>query len=104
MVEWRARTHAERADILMRWHDLVQDNTEDLACILTAEQGKPLAEARGEVAYGASFIRWFAEEAPRIDGAMIPSPPPGKKILAMKEPVGVSMMNSLPRYPGEWMR
>lgn len=89
MRDWRARTHAARADILMRWHDLVLENTEDLARILTAEQGKPLAESRGEVAYGASFIRWFAEEARRIDGAIIPSPVPGKKILAMKEPVGV---------------
>ncbi|WP_297773864.1 NAD-dependent succinate-semialdehyde dehydrogenase [uncultured Roseovarius sp.] len=89
MIDWRARTHAQRADILMRWHDLLLQNTEDLAQILTAEQGKPLAEARGEVAYGASFIRWFAEEARRIDGAIIPSPLPGKRILAMKEPVGV---------------
>ena len=89
MRDWRARTNAARADILMRWHDLVLAHTEDLARILTAEQGKPLAESRGEVAYGASFIRWFAEEARRIDGAIIPSPVPGKKILAMKEPVGV---------------
>ncbi|WP_428515352.1 NAD-dependent succinate-semialdehyde dehydrogenase [Roseovarius sp.] len=89
MRDWRARTHAARADILMRWHDLVLEHTEDLAQILTAEQGKPLAESRGEVAYGASFIRWFAEEARRIDGSIIPSPVQGKKILAMKEPVGV---------------
>jgi succinate-semialdehyde dehydrogenase/glutarate-semialdehyde dehydrogenase len=65
------------------------DNTEDLARILTAEQGKPLAESRTEVAYGASFVRWFAEEARRINGKIIPSPVPGKKIFAMKEPVGV---------------
>ncbi|WP_306152177.1 NAD-dependent succinate-semialdehyde dehydrogenase [Roseovarius sp. MMSF_3281] len=89
MKDWRARTHAARADLLMRWHDLVLEHTEDLARILTAEQGKPLAESRGEVAYGASFIRWFAEEARRIDGSIIPAPVPGKKILAMKEPVGV---------------
>ncbi|QFT80037.1 Succinate-semialdehyde dehydrogenase [NADP(+)] GabD [Roseovarius sp. THAF27] len=89
MRDWRARTHAARADILMRWHDLVLEHTEDLAQILTAEQGKPLAESRGEVAYGASFIRWFSEEARRIDGSIIPSPVQGKKILAMKEPVGV---------------
>ncbi|KRS10842.1 succinate-semialdehyde dehydrogenase [Roseovarius atlanticus] len=89
MRDWRTRTHAARADLLMRWHDLVLEHTEDLAQILTAEQGKPLAESRGEVAYGASFIRWFAEEARRIDGAIIPSPVPSKKILAMKEPVGV---------------
>ena len=89
MPGWRARTHAERADILMRWYQLMLDHAEDLAQILTAEQGKPLAEARGEIAYGASFVRWFAEEARRINGKIIPSPLPGKKILAMKEPVGV---------------
>ena len=89
MVGWRRRTHAERADILMRWYDLILENTEDLAQILTAEQGKPLSESRGEVAYGASFVRWFAEEARRINGKIIPSPVAGKKILAMKEPVGV---------------
>ncbi len=89
MVGWRARSHAERADMLMRWYDLILENTEDLAQILTAEQGKPLSESRGEVAYGASFVRWFAEEARRINGKIIPSPVAGKKILAMKEPVGV---------------
>jgi succinate-semialdehyde dehydrogenase/glutarate-semialdehyde dehydrogenase len=89
MKAWRARTHAERADILMRWYVLMLEHAEDLAQILTAEQGKPLSEARGEVQYGASFLRWFAEEARRIEGAIIPSPVPGKKILAMKEPVGV---------------
>lgn len=89
MGGWRALTHAARADILMRWHALIVENTEDLAQILTAEQGKPLTESRGEVAYGASFVRWFAEEARRINGKIIPSPVAGKKIFAMKEPVGV---------------
>ncbi|MGF1630849.1 MAG: NAD-dependent succinate-semialdehyde dehydrogenase [Kiloniellaceae bacterium] len=89
MKAWRARTHIERADILMRWYALMLEHAEDLAQILTAEQGKPLSEARGEVHYGASFLRWFAEEARRIEGTIIPSPVPGKKILAMKEPVGV---------------
>ncbi|EBA06462.1 NAD-dependent succinate-semialdehyde dehydrogenase [Sagittula stellata] len=89
MKGWAARTHAERADLLMKWYHLILDNTEDLAQILTAEQGKPLHESRGEVAYGASFVRWFAEEARRINGKIIPSPTPGKKIFAMKEPVGV---------------
>ncbi|MGR3269601.1 NAD-dependent succinate-semialdehyde dehydrogenase [Thalassococcus profundi] len=89
MKGWAARTHAERADLLMAWYRLILDNTEDLAQILTAEQGKPLAEARGEVAYGASFVRWFAEEARRINGKIIPSPTEGKKIFALKEPVGV---------------
>jgi len=89
MVDWRARTHAARADLLMRWYQLMQEHTEDLAQILTAEQGKPLSEARSEVAYGASFVRWFAEEARRINGKIIPSPEAGKKIFAIKEPVGV---------------
>lgn len=89
MQGWKARTHAERADILMLWHQLMLDHAEDLAQILTAEQGKPLAEAKGEILYGASFVRWFAEEARRINGTIIPSPVPGKKIFAMKEPVGV---------------
>ena len=89
MTAWRKCTHAERADILMRWYQLMLDHADDLALILTSEQGKPLAEARGEILYGASFVRWFAEEARRINGRIIPSPVPGKKILAMKEPVGV---------------
>ena len=89
MKGWAARTHADRADLLMKWYHLILDNTEDLAQILTAEQGKPLSESRGEVAYGASFVRWFAEEARRINGKIIPSPAKDKKIFATKEPVGV---------------
>ena len=86
---WRRRTHAERAALIERWHDLMIEHTEDLARILTAEQGKPLDEARGEIAYGASFAKWFAEEARRIHGALIPSPTPDRRILTLKEPVGV---------------
>ena len=89
MVDWKKKTHAERADLLMAWYQLMLDHADDLALILTAEQGKPLAEAKGEISYGASFVRWFAEEARRINGHIIPSPVPGKKIFAMKEPVGV---------------
>jgi len=89
MKPWAARTHADRADNLMRWYQLIHDHAEDLAQILTAEQGKPLAEARAEVGYGASFVRWFAEEARRINGKIIPSPQKGKRILVTKEPVGV---------------
>ncbi|WP_299665561.1 NAD-dependent succinate-semialdehyde dehydrogenase [uncultured Ruegeria sp.] len=89
MVDWRKRTNIERADLLLAWHDLMLEHADDLALILTAEQGKPLAEAKGEILYGASFVRWFAEEARRINGHIIPSPVPDKKILAMKEPVGV---------------
>ena len=73
----------------MAWYGLMLDHADDLALILTAEQGKPLAEARGEILYGASFVRWFAEEARRINGTIIPAPTPGKKIFALKEPVGV---------------
>ncbi|MCA0964057.1 NAD-dependent succinate-semialdehyde dehydrogenase [Salipiger bermudensis] len=89
MVDWKKKTHAERADLLMAWYQLMLDHADDLALILTAEQGKPVAEAKGEISYGASFVRWFAEEARRINGHIIPSPVPGKKIFAMKEPVGV---------------
>lgn len=89
LPDWRARTHAMRADLLMRWYQLILEHAEDLAQILTAEQGKPLSEAHAEVTYGASFVRWFAEEARRINGKIIPSPVAGKKIFAMKEPVGV---------------
>jgi succinate-semialdehyde dehydrogenase/glutarate-semialdehyde dehydrogenase len=71
---WRAMMAKERSTILRKWFDLMVANADDLAAILTAEQGKPLAEARGEIAYGASFIEWFAEEAKRVYGDTIPSP------------------------------
>jgi succinate-semialdehyde dehydrogenase/glutarate-semialdehyde dehydrogenase len=86
---WRRRSHGERAALLEAWFGLMEAHAEDLARILTAEQGKPLAEARGEIAYGASFVKWFAEEARRIDGTVIPSPTPDRRILTLKEPVGV---------------
>lgn len=86
---WRARTAKERADLLRKWFELIMANQEDLARIMTAEQGKPLAETRGEVAYGASFIEWFAEEGKRVYGDMIPPHAAGKRILVMKEPIGV---------------
>ena len=86
---WRRKTHAERAALIEAWHDLMIEHLEDLALILTREQGKPLAEARGEIRYGASFVKWFAEEARRIDGATIPSPTADRRILVLKEPVGV---------------
>ena len=89
MKAWKQTTHAHRADVLLEWHRLILENAQDLGAILSAEQGKPLAEAVGEIGYGASFLRWFAEEARRINGKIIPSPVAGKKILAMKEPVGV---------------
>ncbi|WP_097091351.1 NAD-dependent succinate-semialdehyde dehydrogenase [Novosphingobium sp. Chol11] len=87
---WRARTANDRAALLERWHALVLENIADLARIMTAEQGKPLAEAEGEIRYAATFIKWFAEEARRVDGAIIPAPETNRRILVMKEPVGVS--------------
>ena len=86
---WRSRTAAERAVLLRRWHDLILAHGEDLALLMTLEQGKPLAEARGEVRYGASFVEWFAEEARRAYGDVIPSPFPGQRLLTLKQPVGV---------------
>jgi succinate-semialdehyde dehydrogenase/glutarate-semialdehyde dehydrogenase len=86
---WRARSARERARLLKRWHMLIQDNAEDLARLISSEQGKPLAEARGEVAYGASYVEWFAEEAVRAYGDMIPEPVRGKKLMVVKEPVGI---------------
>ncbi|RUX76682.1 NAD-dependent succinate-semialdehyde dehydrogenase [Mesorhizobium sp. M7A.F.Ca.US.006.04.2.1] len=87
--DWKARTHAERGALLERWHSLILENEDDLALLLTLEQGKPLAEARGEIRYGASFVKWFAEEARRIGGSTIPSPTPDRRILVLKEAVGV---------------
>ena len=86
---WRALLAKERSAILRKWFDLMVANADDLAQILTAEQGKPLAEARGEVLYGASFIEWFAEEAKRIYGDVIPSHMADKRIVVIKQPIGV---------------
>jgi succinate-semialdehyde dehydrogenase/glutarate-semialdehyde dehydrogenase len=86
---WRALTAKERSTILRKWFDLMVANADDLAAILTAEQGKPLAEAKGEVLYGASFIEWFAEEGKRIYGDVIPSPNNDKRIVVIKQPIGV---------------
>lgn len=87
---WRARPAGERSAILERWHALVIENAADLAQIMTAEQGKPLAEAEGEIRYGASFIKWFAEEGRRVSGYTVPAPQADRRILVTKEPVGVS--------------
>lgn len=87
---WKARTAGDRAAMLERWHALVLENVADLGRIMTAEQGKPVAEAEGEIRYAASFIKWFAEEARRVEGGMIPAPEANRRILVMKEPVGVS--------------
>jgi len=86
---WRSMTAKERSVILRRWFDLIMENQEDLAVIMTSEQGKPLAESRGEIAYAASFVEWFAEEGKRVYGDTIPMGQPGKRIIVIKEPVGV---------------
>ena len=86
---WRVKTGKEKATILRRWFDLMMQNQKDLATIMTAEQGKPLAEAMGEIAYGASFIEWFAEEAKRAYGDVVPHHQDGKRIIVIRQPVGV---------------
>ncbi|MGL9623118.1 NAD-dependent succinate-semialdehyde dehydrogenase [Bradyrhizobium sp. BWC-3-1] len=86
---WKRKTHAERAGLLDSWHRLMIENLEDLAHLLTLEQGKPLDEARSEIRYGASFVKWFAEEARRIGGHTIPSPTADRRIVVLKEPIGV---------------
>src|SRR6201985_3589243 len=86
---WRAKTAKERHAVMMKWFSLIVANADDLARILTAEQGKPLAEARGEVVYGASFIEWFAEEGQGVYGGRIPTTDNGKRYIILKQPVGV---------------
>jgi succinate-semialdehyde dehydrogenase/glutarate-semialdehyde dehydrogenase len=96
---WRAMPAGARADLLERWHALMLAHIDDLARIMTAEQGKPLAEAAGEVRYAASFVKWFAGEARRIQGGMIPAPEADRRILMMKEPVGVSAIITPWNFP-----
>ena len=86
---WRSKTAKERSTILRRWFDLLMANQEDLARIMTAEQGKPFAEAKGEVAYGASFIEWFAEEAKRVNGETLPQFDNNRRLIVVKQPIGV---------------
>jgi len=86
---WRARTAKERAALLKRWFELIMAHQDDLATIMTLEQGKPLAEAKGEIAYAASFIEWFAEEGKRVYGDTIPAPVASQRIVVTKEPIGV---------------
>ncbi|MGK3141687.1 NAD-dependent succinate-semialdehyde dehydrogenase [Pantoea sp. C2G6] len=89
-ISWGKTPNASRAALLEKWHQLIIEHADDLAIIMTAEQGKPLAEARGEVLYGASFVKWFAEEARRIYGDTIPAPSDDRRILVLKQPVGVA--------------
>lgn len=87
---WKAKSAKERAAILRRWFELIMAHQQDLAIILTSEQGKPLAEAKGEIAYGASYIEWYAEEAKRIYGDIVPGPALDRRVLVTKEPIGVT--------------
>jgi succinate-semialdehyde dehydrogenase/glutarate-semialdehyde dehydrogenase len=96
---WRARPAKERAAVLRAWYAAVLAHVEDLALILTSEQGKPLAEARGEIAYSASFIEWFAEESKRTYGDMIPSPTADKRLMVIKQPVGVCALITPWNFP-----
>jgi len=89
LAAWAARTAKERAQLLRRWYELLMANQEDLATLMTAEQGKPLAEAKGEIAYAAAFIEWFAEEGKRLYGDVIPAHQSDKRILVLRQPVGV---------------
>jgi succinate-semialdehyde dehydrogenase/glutarate-semialdehyde dehydrogenase len=86
---WRKKTAKERGAILRKWNDLMLENADDLALIMTAEQGKPLAESKGEIAYAAAFLEWFAEEGKRVAGDTLASPWPDKRVVVTKEPIGV---------------
>lgn len=96
---WRALTAGARADLLERWHTLILTHVDDLARIMTAEQGKPLAEAVGEIRYAATFVKWFAGEGRRVYGGMIPAPDADRRILTWKEPVGVSAIITPWNFP-----
>ncbi len=96
---WRGLLAKERAGMLRRWHDLVLQHADDLARIITLEQGKPLAEARGEVIYAAGFLEWFGEEAKRVYGDVIPSPWPGRRIVTLKQPIGVAALITPWNFP-----
>ena len=89
LPNWRKKTAKERAIILRRWHELMIENQDDLALLMTAEQGKPLAESKGEILYAASFLEWFAEEGKRVYGDVIPTFAPDKRVIVTKEPIGV---------------
>ena len=88
-IQWRKKTAKERSNLLRRWYELILENKEDLALILTKEQGKPINEAIGEIVYGANYIEWFAEEAKRVYGDTIPEPSSDKRLVCIKQPVGV---------------
>ncbi|MBC2664235.1 NAD-dependent succinate-semialdehyde dehydrogenase [Novosphingobium flavum] len=89
LVDWRKTTAGNRSEIVRRWYDLIVEHKQDLALLITLEEGKPLTEALGEIDYAASFVQWFAEEAKRVYGEVIPAPRHGQRILALRQPVGV---------------
>src|SRR5688572_22403893 len=99
LPDWRGRTAKERAQILRKWFELLMANQEDLAVLMTVEQGKPLTESRGEIAYAASFIEWFAEEAKRAYGDVIPSHGRDKRIVVLKQSIGVTAAITLWNFP-----
>jgi succinate-semialdehyde dehydrogenase/glutarate-semialdehyde dehydrogenase len=90
LVSFRKTTGRERAKMLRKWYQLMVENSEDLATLITWENGKPLADAKGEVTYAANFFEWFSEEAPRVYGDTIPATVPGNRVFTVKEPVGVA--------------
>lgn len=90
LPSWRAKTAKERSQLLLKWYELIIEHQDELAHIMTLEQGKPLAEAKGEILYAASFVEWFGEEAKRLYGDLIPGPQTNKRVLVMKQPVGVT--------------
>lgn len=96
---WRAKTAKERAALLRKWYELMMANQDDLGLILTTEQGKPLTEAKGEIAYGASFIEWFAEEGKRAYGDIIPSFQSDRRIMVLKQPIGVAALITPWNFP-----
>ncbi|MGH8045810.1 MAG: NAD-dependent succinate-semialdehyde dehydrogenase [Chthoniobacterales bacterium] len=89
MKEWQERTALDRSKVMRRWFDLLIENADDLALILTSEQGKPLAEAKGEIVYGAAYVEWFAEEAKRVYGDIIPAPSNDRRLIVLRQPIGV---------------
>eukprot|EP01043_Picozoa_sp_COSAG02_P046841 COSAG02_NODE_4423_length_5376_cov_8.233655_3_plen_438_part_00 len=97
--EWSGMLAKQRSAVLEKWHDLMHEHVNDLAIIMTAECGKPLAESRGEVGYAASFLKWFAEEAKRASGDVIPHPMPGRRLVTIKQPVGVCGMVTPWNFP-----
>jgi succinate-semialdehyde dehydrogenase/glutarate-semialdehyde dehydrogenase len=99
LPDWRGLLAKERAAILRRWHGLMLEHADDLARIITLEQGKPLAEARGEVVYAAAFLEWFGEEAKRVYGAVIPSPWSERRIVTLKQPIGVAALITPWNFP-----